>query len=122
MFSGKENRKVNARAVFFCYALPTPAGPAERAAEGDENAWSVERGYTRWYLADLDNGKILEEPSEIMEFVRSDPNTPRRTVLDKALLTEARTQVEKHIKNTYLKQVQAPVGVRPLLKAWMELN
>jgi hypothetical protein len=26
------------------------------------------------------------------------------------------------IKNTYLKQVQAPVGVKPVLKCWMELN
>jgi SNF2 family DNA or RNA helicase len=122
VFSGKENPKATARAVFFCYALPTPAGPAEQVAKGDENGWSVERGYTRWYLADLDSEKILQEPSEIIDFVRSNPDTPRRAVLDKALLTETRIRVEKHIKNTYLKQVQAPVGVKPLLKAWMELN
>ena len=30
--------------------------------------------------------------------------------------------VERHIKNSYLKQVQAPIGVKPLLKCWMELN
>ena len=30
--------------------------------------------------------------------------------------------VEKHIKNAYLKRVQAPVGVKPTLSAWMELN
>ena len=35
---------------------------------------------------------------------------------------EIRQRIEKHIKNTYLKQVQAPVGVKPVLKAWMELN
>ena len=27
-----------------------------------------------------------------------------------------------HIKNTYLKRVDAPVGVKPSLKCWMELN
>ncbi len=122
VFSGKQNLKPGARGVFFCYALPTPAGPAEQRAEGEENGWSVERGYTRWFLADLDSEKILDEPSEIIDSIRSDPDTPRRAVLDKALLTETRVRVEKHIKNTYLKQVQAPVGVKPLLKAWMELN
>ena len=30
--------------------------------------------------------------------------------------------LNKHIKNTYLKQVQAPIGVKPVLKCWMELN
>ncbi len=39
-----------------------------------------------------------------------------------APLRELRLKVEKHIKNTYLKQVQAPVGVKPVLKCWMELN
>lgn len=36
--------------------------------------------------------------------------------------TEIRQKVEKHIKNTYLKKVQVPIGVKPALKAWMELN
>jgi hypothetical protein len=33
-----------------------------------------------------------------------------------------RAKVERHIKNGYLKSVQAPVGIKPALKAWMELN
>jgi hypothetical protein len=33
-----------------------------------------------------------------------------------------RANVEKHIKNSYLKRVDAPVGVKPTLKCWMELN
>jgi superfamily II DNA or RNA helicase len=122
VFSGKENPKKGARGVFFCYALPAPPGPAEEKGAEDGNGWSVERGYTRWYLMDLENGGILDEPAEIIDFVRSVPDTPRKTVVDKQVLTGARLGIEKHIKNTYLKQAQAPVGVRPLLKAWMELN
>ncbi len=30
--------------------------------------------------------------------------------------------VDKHIKNTYLKQIQTPIGVKPVLKCWMELS
>lgn len=37
-------------------------------------------------------------------------------------LRDIRLKVEKHIKNSYLKQVQAPVGIKPQLKCWMEIN
>jgi hypothetical protein len=32
-----------------------------------------------------------------------------------------RATVEKHVKDGCLKQIQAPVGVKPVLKRWMEL-
>jgi hypothetical protein len=35
---------------------------------------------------------------------------------------EGTTTPMEHIKNTYLRQVQAPMGLRPKLKAWMELS
>ena len=35
---------------------------------------------------------------------------------------QLRGKVEKHIKNSYLKRVDAPVGVKPALRCWMELN
>jgi hypothetical protein len=31
-------------------------------------------------------------------------------------------KLEKHVKDTFLKQVQAPIGVKAKLKAWMELS
>jgi hypothetical protein len=37
-------------------------------------------------------------------------------------LTDIRKSVEKHIKNSYLRRVQAPQGVKPTLKAWMEIS
>jgi hypothetical protein len=37
-------------------------------------------------------------------------------------LLKERGKVEKHIDRSYLKSVQAPQAVRPVLKAWMELN
>ena len=54
--------------------------------------------------------------------IRSTPDTPRRCVIEQATLSGIRAKVEKHIKNTFLKRMQAPVGVKPILKAWMELN
>jgi hypothetical protein len=37
-------------------------------------------------------------------------------------LKDARAYIEKYITNTYLKQIQAPMGVKPTLKCWMEIN
>ena len=31
-------------------------------------------------------------------------------------------KVQRHITNTYLKRIDAPVGIKPSLKCWMELN
>ena len=36
-------------------------------------------------------------------------------------LLEARRSIEKHIKNAYLKRVQAPVGIKPVLSVGWNL-
>jgi hypothetical protein len=58
----------------------------------------------------------------IIGIIRSDPETPRQHIFEEETLSEIRKKIEKHIKNTYLRRVQAPQGVRPALKAWMELS
>ena len=118
LFSGKEHPKPGTKAVFFCYALPASA-PA--AVQNGVSEWSTELGTANWYLFAVESGKITEEPSEIMESIRSTLETPRSTGISPKTLSEIRAAVEKHIKNGYLKQVQAPVGIKPVLKCWMEL-
>lgn len=58
----------------------------------------------------------------MMPLLSCEPPTPRRNKIKQATLKEVRAEVEKHIKNNHLKAVQAPVGVKPVLKAWMELS
>jgi hypothetical protein len=65
---------------------------------------------------------ILEEPGEMIDTIRSTPDTPRRCVTEETTLIEIRARIERHIKNTYLKRVDAPLGVKPALRCWMELN
>jgi hypothetical protein len=65
---------------------------------------------------------ILEEPAEILDSIRSKPETPRKCAMEQKTLIELRAKVQRHITNTYLKRVDAPVGVKPWLKCWMELN
>lgn len=106
--------------MFFCYSLP--ARPVSDASPDDQAAWTLDAGYVQWYLLDLDKGTIAEEAPQIAEVIRSAPDTPRRCAIDPVTLKQAREKLEKHIKNTYLKKVQAPLGVEPVLRAWMEVN
>ena len=122
VFSGKQHPTADARAVFFCYALPAPGIEAHEGQVADPNIWSEAMGYTAWYLYDLADEEITEEPTEIIKFIRSKPDTPRHRDIPDQTLSEIRAKIEKHIKNTYFKKVQAPVGVKATLKCWMELS
>ena len=119
VFSGKTHPSPGAKAVFFCYAMPAPPGPAQGGEQGE---WTEEAGDTKWYLFDLADEKIADGPTEIVRQIRSTPDTPRKHDIPNQTLSEIRAKVEKHIKNSYLKQVQAPIGVKPRLKAWLELS
>jgi len=121
VFSGKRHPTAGARAVFFCYALPAAD---HGAAPGPDGAppWTEEAGRAAWFLCDLTTGELLEDPAKIVEVIRCRPDTPRHCVTAKETLSEMRARVERHVKNTYLKSVQAPLGVKPVLKAWMELS
>jgi hypothetical protein len=113
-FSGRKRVAKGARGVFFCYALP--------ALDKEAGEFTEEAGTTRWYLYDLDRDAILEEPGEIVASIRSKPETPRQCTTEEKTLVDLRAKVEKHIKNSYLKRVDAPLGVKPALRCWMELN
>jgi len=113
-FSGRQRVSNTARGVFFCYALP--------ALDRQLGEFTIDAGTTRWYLYDLDSQLIVDEAGEIIGRIRSTPDTPRHCSVSPQTLSEVRSQLERHIKNTYFKQLQAPVGTRPMLKAWMELN
>ena len=84
VFSGKEHPSKGARAVFFCYALPAvDTERIEKAEEPDASVWTEEAGQTAWYLYDLAKEQIHNETAEIVEFIRSTPDTPRQHVSSK---------------------------------------
>ncbi len=114
IFSGRQKPTKGSTGVFFCYTLP--------ALDNELSEFTEEAGTTRWYLYDLKSNEILEEPDRIIENIRSKSSTPRKCTTEEETLINIRRKVEKHIKNTYLKRVDAPVGVKPTLKCWMELN
>jgi hypothetical protein len=92
------------------------------ALDKEKNEFTEAAGTARWYFYDEARNAILEDPGEIAASIRTSPDTPRSCIAEHATLFEIRAKIEKHIKNTYLKRIDAPVGVKPLLRCWMELN
>lgn len=111
-----------AAGIFFCYNLPAPDRAATPTSGNPAETWTEEAGRTAWYLYDLATNEILSDPSAIFPVIQCMPNTARRTVINRETLIGARKKLDEYIKNSYLKQVNAPVGVFPTLKAWMELS
>ena len=115
VFSGRRKLAKGARGVFFCYSLP--------ALDAQTGAFTLEAGPTRWYLYDVGEDSIVESPGGIIESIRSKPNTPRRCTTERATLKQVRDKVLRHVRDTYLKRVNAPMDApEPKLRCWMELN
>jgi superfamily II DNA/RNA helicase len=122
VFSGKEHPSPDSKAVFFCFSLPAPKINPAGSEPKAEPEWSDEAGYSKWLLYNLSDEKIIEEPSEIINIIRSNPKTARKCTLPSGTLSDIRQKMEKHLKNSYFKQVQAPIGIKASLKAWMEIS
>ncbi len=113
VFSGRKSPAKDTRAVFFCCARP--------GKDADGN-WSNDAGDVCWYLYHIASEKITDEATEIIDLIRCTPDTPRVCTMEQKTLGDIRKTLEKHIKNTYLKKTQAPIGAKPTLLAWMEIN
>jgi superfamily II DNA/RNA helicase len=114
VFSGKERPKGGHVGVFFCYALP--------ALDREKSEYTLEAGVTKWYFQDAASSRILTEPADIIETIRTTKGTDRESTLPTKTLSEIRQEIERHITNSYLKRIDAPVGVGPELRCWMEVN
>jgi superfamily II DNA or RNA helicase len=121
VFSGKESRKQGSRAVFFCYRIPRPDGNLPDPETGQPR-WSDASGLTVWACFDLEGKAVLTDAGPIAALIRSTPEDQRKTVVDRSTLSELRKQVEKQLIAKFLRPLQAPLGVSPVLKCWMELN
>jgi superfamily II DNA or RNA helicase len=121
IFSGRQVPAEGAKGVFFCWALPGRRPDPDPGADEAEN-WTEADGRAGWHYVDLATDAIAESAAEIAGLIRSAPDTERVLAAPRDALRRAREASERHIRNGYLRQMQAPAGVKPVLKAWMELN
>jgi superfamily II DNA or RNA helicase len=114
------------KGVFTCYRMPPIVGKAAQSLmELTTEKFDPEahvQGEVKWYFRDGETGKISELPENTWTAVRCSQGTERIAPQGVTKLADARKAIEKHIKNTYLKDVQAPIGAKEVLLAWMELS
>ena len=111
--SGKAS-VTSSKGIFFCYALP--------AFDTVSAEYTYAAGDARWYLYDVESQKILETETEIATHIRSNRETLRIFTLSEAQVIEIRKKVLTHIKNNYLRKIDAPQGVNAKLRCWMALQ
>lgn len=121
LFSGKESPRKGTRAVFFCFRIPRPDMNLIEVETG-EPRWSDSAGLTIWSCFDLEGNRILTDVGAIAELIRSTPETGRKCAVERVKLSDLRKKVEKQLIHDFLRPLQAPIGVSPVLKCWMELN
>src|SRR5208283_4269413 len=109
------------KAVFFCFRIPH-ADPNLMGLPDGSARWSEAAGDTVWVCTDPAGKDIAQSPREIAKLIRSLPETPLHHSLDKMELSKLRVKIEKTLTNTHLRSLQAPIGVSPVLKCWMEIS
>jgi len=107
LFSGKQADSKSSRGLFCCYRFP----PIEEGKSQE----------VRWYFCESATGKIIEGVENIYEKIQCLPDTPRVTIASPEDLSEQRKEIERYIKNTYLRALQAPQDYKPTLLCWMEV-
>jgi len=110
MFSGRI--KCGIKGFFFCYKLPVKNLSGE---------WDDQEGLCEWYILDTATGSIVVSPYEIWREIITEKTEPRVVTVTAETFAEHKKQIESHIKRTYLRAIQAPIGVNAKLLTWMEL-
>ena len=95
--------RTGARGVFCCYQMP-------------------ESGEIRWYFYNSDTDEVVADVDGIWPEVRCGENASRHTASEQQTLREVLRKIEHHIRKTYLLSIQAPLGTRAKLIAWLEVS
>lgn len=83
--------------------------------------YEMPNGEIKWCFYDTEIDEVFDNVEEIWPEIRCDENTTRWTENGPGGLVDARKKIERHIRK-YLMQIQAPMGAKPKLIAWMEVS
>ena len=59
---------------------------------------------------------------EMHAIIECEPTTEREIGIEKSVLKDCKKKVRKHIKNTVLRNLNAPMGTKPRLVCWLAVN
>lgn len=109
IFSGKQ---FDRKGIFFCYNLP------EKNIDG---TWISEGGKTKWYFLDNNTDEITDDIYEIWQLLRTPIDEKRTVTANSDDFDAVKKKIESHIKKNYMRAIQAPVGIKPKMIAWLQL-
>ena len=75
----------------------------------------------QWYFYNTETDEVLDNTEQIWPEIRCGVKTPRHAESGQGGLGNTRKKIERFIRNTYLRSIQAPIGAKPKLLAWMEV-
>ena len=110
MFSGRFSES---KGLFFCYELPV---------KKSDGTWSDGDGRTVWYTINSETAEIIDNTYQIWQTIKCEQNEERAVAISAEDFAEYKKKVENHINRTYMRSVQAPVGIKPKLVTWMQLT
>jgi hypothetical protein len=111
IFSGKNSE--SGKGFFFCYELPS---------QHPDGTWTNPgEGFYKWYLFNPETEEISERTHDIWPLIKSEKDTPRALTITENDFSVMRKAVDAHISKTYMKAIQAPIGIKPMLTTWMQL-
>jgi len=111
IFSGR-NSQLN-KGFFFCYELPSkhPDGTWTNSGEG----------FYKWYLLNPKTEDVEEQTYDIWSLIKSEKDTLRVLTITESDFSNMKKIMDAHINKSYMKAIQAPIGIKPILTAWMQL-
>ena len=90
-------------------------------SEGLFCCYEMPNSEIKWYFYDAEIDEVLDNVEEIWSEIRCGEDTMRWTEDGPAGLTDARKKIERHIR-IYLRDIQAQMGEKAKLIAWMEIS
>ena len=111
MFSGK-NCELG-KGFFFCYELPSKNADGSWTKAGE--------GFFKWYGFNPETEEITEQVYPIWQMIKSEKDTKRELAISENEFSEIRKTMDSYISRSYMKAIQAPIGIKPRLATWMQL-
>ena len=97
--------------------------PLERAgATGIFCCYQMPNDEVRWYFYNIATDEVFDNVEQIWTEIRCEVATPRYTESGQGGLGNTRKKIERFIRSSYLRSIQAPIGSNPKLLAWMEVS
>ena len=75
-----------------------------------------------WYIINADTMDVIDNTYQIWQTIKCERREERAVAISAEDFAIYKKKVESFINRTYMRSIQAPVGVKPRLITWMQLT